>query len=279
MDIVRSAQERLGHVSEETIGLIADALSIQRVEVRDMVSFYAFLSRQPKGKTIIRLCNAVVERMKGADLVAKAFEKAVGVSFGETTPDGAISLEYTPCIGMSDQAPSALVGKFPITNLKPADVPKIVEAIRKGEDPAKLPNAGVCAGLIGPGPVVFAPFERGVGIRAAVALAPEKVIEQVKKSSLRGRGGAGFPTGLKWEFCRKAKGGVRYVICNADEGEPGTFKDRAILTVAPDMLFEGMTIAGYAMGAKEGILYLRAEYEFLRGKLEEVLNERDLQAR
>jgi [NiFe] hydrogenase diaphorase moiety large subunit len=125
-----------------------------------------------------------------------------------------------------------------------------------------------------PGPVIFAPFERGVGIRAAVGMAPEKVVEQVKKSSLRGRGGAGFPTGLKWEFCRKAKDGVRYVICNADEGEPGTFKDRVILTETPDMVFEGMAIAGYAMGAKCGLLYLRAEYEYLRDNLEQVLAER-----
>jgi len=92
-------------------------------------------------------------------------------------------------------------------------------------------------------------------------VAPEAVIEEVKKSGLRGRGGAGFPTGLKWELTRKAQGAEKYVICNADEGEPGTFKDRLILEGDPHRLIEAMTIAGYAMGAQKGYVYIRGEYE------------------
>ncbi len=93
---------------------------------------------------------------------------------------------------------------------------------------------------------------------------------------MRGRGGAGFPTGLKWEFCRRAKGSKHYVVCNADEGEPGTFKDRVILTEKPELVFEGMALAGYAIGGDEGILYLRYEYRYLKKYLHEVLqNMRD----
>jgi [NiFe] hydrogenase diaphorase moiety large subunit len=99
------------------------------------------------------------------------------------------------------------------------------------------------------------------------------VIEEIKKSGLMGRGGAGFPTGLKWDFCRREKAAEHYVVCNADEGEPGTFKDRVILTELPKLLFEGMAVAGYAVGAREGILYLRAEYAYLRPHLESVLDE------
>lgn len=274
MDIARAVRAQFGHVSEDMIGQIADALGIHRVEVRDMVSFYAFLPREPKGKTVVRLCYAVVERMKGADEVAAAFEKAAGCKFGETSPDGSISLEYTSCMGMSDQAPSALVDGTPLVNLRPQDVPGIVEAIRKGEDLKALPQAEVDLNLREPGEVIFASMERGAALRRTIDMEPDAVIEEMNKARLRGRGGAGFPTAMKWSFCRKAPGETHYIICNADEGEPGTFKDRAILAERADLVFEGMTVAAYALGAKEGFFYLRAEYEYLVGHLQRVLAKR-----
>ena len=279
MDIARAVHARLGCLTEETIASIADALEMHRVEVRDMVSFYAFLSREPKGTTTIRLCNSVVERMKGAEKVAEAFEKAVGVPFGQTSVDGKISLEYTACIGMSDQAPAALIDGVVVTNIQPEDVERIVTAVRNLKPGEKFHTTGndptdVELNLRQKGEVVFAPFERGEGIRAAVNMTPEGVIGEINKARVRGRGGAGFPTAMKWQFCRKAEGDAHYVICNADEGEPGTFKDRVILTEQADLVFEGMTVAGYAVGASEGFLYLRGEYEYLLGHLEQVLARR-----
>jgi [NiFe] hydrogenase diaphorase moiety large subunit len=100
------------------------------------------------------------------------------------------------------------------------------------------------------------------------------VIEQISHSKLRGRGGAGFPTGLKWKLCRQSGSDAHHVICNADEGEPGTFKDRVLLTEIPDAVFDGMTIAGYALGARQGLVYIRGEYAYLRGALQAVLDER-----
>jgi len=274
MDIARAVQAKLGYLPEEAMGLIPQALGIHRVEVRDMASFYSFFARQRKGKVMIRLCNAVVERMKGADAVAQAFEKALGISAGETTADGMFSLEHTACIGMSDQAPGALINGIPVTGLSPADVPKIVKALRKGDDPAKLPQAKVDLNLRQPGAVIFAPSERGEAVRKAVNMTPEQVIKEVNAARLRGRGGAGFPTAMKWDFCRKTEGSAHYVVCNADEGEPGTFKDRVILTEQADLVFEGMTVAGYAIGSEEGLLYLRGEYEYLLSHLEQVLAKR-----
>ena len=104
-------------------------------------------------------------------------------------------------------------------------------------------------------------------------MTPEEVIEEVKASNIRGRGGAGFPTGIKWDFCRRARGERKFIFCNADEGEPGTFKDRVILTQRPWMVFEGMAIAGYATGAEEGILYLRYEYKYLKKFLEHIIED------
>lgn len=280
MDIARDVQAQYGCISDESAKIIADELGIPFVEVIDMVSFYYFLSREPKGKSIIRMSDSVVDRMFGMEAVAKAFEKAAGISFGSTTPDGAITLEYTSDIGMGDQAPAALVNKTVMTKLCPDDVTKIVDALKKGKslgveskDEAR-PDAQVDLNLIQPGAVIFAPAERGAAVRAALNMSAEEVIEEMTKSGLRGRGGAGFPTGMKWGFCRKAKGDNHYVICNADEGEPGTFKDRVILTEVPDLLFSGMTIAGYAIGAIEGVLYLRGEYQYLLGYLEQVLTRR-----
>lgn len=123
------------------------------------------------------------------------------------------------------------------------------------------------------GPILSDNFEPGEAISKIIKLKPEDIINEVKISNIRGRGGAGFPTGLKWEFCRRTGKTTRYIFCNADEGEPGTFKDRVILTEKPHMLFEGMTVAGYAIGAKEGILYLRYEYKYLKKHLEYVLEE------
>lgn len=276
MDIARGVHARTGHLSEDIVGAIAEALGCHRVEVRDMASFFAFFAREPKGKTTVRLCNAVVERMKGADDVAKAFEEAVGARFGETCPDGAISLEHTPCMGMSDQAPAAMVNGKVLTNLRPEDVRGIVEAVRSGtlhEHTASSIDE-VETNLRQAGSVVFAPFERGAALRKALGMTPEDVINEMNKSRVRGRGGAGFPLAMKWDFCRKAKGDAHYVICNADEGEPGTFKDRVIMTERADLMFEGMTIAGYAVGAKEGFLYLRGEYEYLLAHLEQELAKR-----
>jgi [NiFe] hydrogenase diaphorase moiety large subunit len=274
MDVARAIQSRVGDLSEETIGYVQECLDLHRVEIRDMATFYAFFSRQKLGKNVIRLCHAVVERMKGADEVAAAFEKAVGIPFGQTTEDGQFSLAYTPCIGMSDQAPGVLINNVPVTGIRPQDVPGIVEALKKGEDVSKLFQAEVDLNLRQAGPVIFSQMDKGAGIRKALDKTPEEVIKEMNNARVRGRGGAGFPTAMKWDFCRKAQGEHHYLICNADEGEPGTFKDRVILSDRPDLVFEGMSIGAYAIGASQGFLYLRGEYEYLLPHLEQVLARR-----
>jgi [NiFe] hydrogenase diaphorase moiety large subunit len=113
-----------------------------------------------------------------------------------------------------------------------------------------------------------------VGLKKSLEMNRADVIGAIRDSGMKGRGGAGFPTGTKWNFAAAARGDHKYVVCNADEGEPGTFKDRVILSEWPDLVFEGMTIAGYAIGADEGIVYLRGEYTYLRKHLEDCLAKR-----
>jgi [NiFe] hydrogenase diaphorase moiety large subunit len=287
MDIVRQVQQRVGYVSSEAMDLIAAEVGAHRVQVESVVSFYAFFSDRPKGKVVIRLCNDVIDLMKGARRVARAFTEELGIGFGETTPDGKISLEYTPCIGMCDQAPAALVNDEVVTYLSSDSARRIVVQLKKHLDPTKLihsfgdgnnahdlVHSSVYNNIRQSGEVIFCDRKDEDGLQKSLNMTPAEVIRDIKTARLRGRGGAGFPTGMKWEFTRAAEGERRFVICNADEGEPGTFKDRVILTEKPDLLFEGMTIAGYAIGADTGIVYLRAEYAYLRKFLEHVLAQR-----
>jgi len=287
MDIVRTVQQKFGRVGNEAMNLIAKCVNCRRAEVEGVVSFYAFLSKRPKGKVVIRLCNDVVDKMAGVDAVAEEFKKQLNIDFGRTTPDGKITLEYTPCIGMCDQAPAALINDEVITYLSTDKVKEILADIKKHYDPSKLKHrlgdgknaeeivhSCVHNGIRKKGPVIFADYKHEAGLKNALAMSPVEVINDVKTARLRGRGGAGFPTGIKWQYTRAADGEKKFVLCNADEGEPGTFKDRVILTELADMLFEGMTIAGFAIGAQNGILYLRAEYNYLRKLLEKTLNDR-----
>ncbi len=122
--------------------------------------------------------------------------------------------------------------------------------------------------------LTYETIEPEAGLTAALKLSRAVLVDTVRDSDLRGRGGAGFPTGMKWGFCAAEKADQKYIICNADEGEPGTFKDRVILTRFADLVFEGMTIGGYAIGASLGIIYLRAEYTYLRPHLNEVIQRR-----
>ena len=122
--------------------------------------------------------------------------------------------------------------------------------------------------------LTFSTVEPESGLRAAFASAAADALRKVENSGLRGRGGAGFPTSLKWELAAKSPGAKKFVVCNADEGEPGTFKDRVILSEFADLVFEGMTIGAWVIGAAQGIVYLRAEYTYLRPHLEAVLERR-----
>ncbi|MGD0634107.1 MAG: NAD(P)H-dependent oxidoreductase subunit E [Beijerinckiaceae bacterium] len=287
MDMVQAVQRHFGHVGNDAVQALAKALGIHAVEIEDMVSFYAFFDREPRGRNRIRLSKTPISLMKGASEVAQAFEQAAGLSLGGTSQDGAFTIEWTSDIGMADQEPAALVNGMVLTSLTPADVPGIVAALRTSGDKgglppypqhaaqaAMLPKAMVRPSLVQPGPLLSGPHGLAGGLKAALARPPEKVIEEISNSRLRGRGGAGFPTGLKWRLTRKAAGEEHYVICNADEGEPGTFKDRMLLSQFPGLVFDGMTIAGYALGARHGIVYLRGEYAYLWDALQQVLKTR-----
>lgn len=285
MDILLGVQAEFGCVSDEAVATIASALHISEVDVIQVRSFYHFFTCKPVGKYAVYLNNSVVSCMMGMADVADEFEKLTGVSFGKTTADGQIGLRYTACIGMSDQEPAALINNVVFTRLNREKVRQLVADMRAGkavqdmvttlgdgQNANPLVKSMVKNHIRKPGAVTLGEYTLGKGLEKALRMDAKGVIAEVKESNLRGRGGAGFPTGMKWDFCSRETG-EHYVLCNADEGEPGTFKDRVLLTERAHMLFEGMAIGGYAIGAKNGILYLRHEYTYLRAYLESVLKE------
>jgi [NiFe] hydrogenase diaphorase moiety large subunit len=215
MDIVLRVQEQHGSVCDDAMDAIAEALGIHRVEVESLVTFYSFLKEKPNGRIVIRLCNSIIDRMHGMDRVAEVFQQELGVKIGEEAGDGKIGLEWTSCIGMSDQAPAALINDVVVTNLSTdkarqivADLkqhmnPKrLVKALGDGNNAHDLVQAMVMNNIRVRGPVVLAPMKPGEALTNALGMSPVEVIRNVKNGRLRGRGGAGFPTGMKWEFPR-----------------------------------------------------------------------------
>jgi [NiFe] hydrogenase diaphorase moiety large subunit len=285
MDILIDIQLQFGYISYESITQIAHELQMSEVDVEQTISFYHFFSMKPTGKYSIYLNNSAVANMMGRKEVAQTLENETGIKFGEVTSDELIGLYATSCIGMNDQEPAAIINNQIFTKLTPFRAKEIIRDIKEGKAVSDMFSASygdgancdesvkavVSNNIRKIGPILDPNYKVGEAIKKIVDNTPEEVIREIKHSNIRGRGGAGFPTGLKWEFCRNASGDKKYIFCNADEGEPGTFKDRVILTELPRLLFEGMVIAGYAVGAEEGILYIRHEYKYLQEYLEKIL--------
>ncbi len=287
MDILIGIQSEFGFIPGESISSIAKEMKMSEVDVEQTISFYHFFSLKPTGKFSIFLNNSVVANMMGRSDVAKAFEKETGIKFGQVTDDGLIGLSDTACIGMNDQEPAAIINNKIFTRLTTFRVKEIIKDIKAGKKIEEMYSASLGDGanrddsvksivlnnIRKIGPILDPDYKVGEAIKKIITMKPGEVINEIKHSGMRGRGGAGFPTGLKWEFCRNAPGDKRYIFCNADEGEPGTFKDRVILTELPRLLIEGMVVAAYAVGASEGILYIRYEYKYLELYLEKILGE------
>ncbi|PTM10950.1 MAG: NADP oxidoreductase [Bacteroidetes bacterium] len=259
-------QLQAGYISAAAIQALAGRHHLSAVEVEGVASFYHFFHRQPAGRHTIYLNNSILAELRGFDQLQAAFETATGARIGTVDPTGTFGLFTTPCIGLSDQEPAALIDFYPFTHLTTGKVQDIVQQLQQGARAADLcdhpadhirytPPAGRT--------IFFAPYARGEAIRQLPALGPEGVLEQLRIADLKGRGGAFFPTHKKWAACRATEDALKFIVCNADEGEPGTFKDRVLLHSQPGSVLEGMVVAGYTVGARYGILYLRGEYRWL----------------
>jgi NADH-quinone oxidoreductase subunit F len=274
------AQDEFGYISDETIAEIAARLGLHTVQVEETLEYYSMLHRKPVGKHHVQICTNVACMLRGGyDLLDRA-KKRLEVGHKETTKDGVFSLEEVECIGACTGAPAMQVNYDFYENLTPQKFDKILESLDAGQRPT--PEA-VISGAIHEretGEIPLISKRWGIADsnkldvylqnngykaleKALQQMTPDSIIDEVKKSSLRGRGGAGFPTGMKWSFVPKDSPKPKYVICNADESEPGTCKDRPLMEMDPHQLIEGMVIAGRAIGSHQGFIYIRGEYRYV----------------
>ncbi|HLP99147.1 MAG TPA: NAD(P)H-dependent oxidoreductase subunit E [Sideroxyarcus sp.] len=276
LQILEEVQERFGNIPHEAISQLAAQLSIPRARIESVASFYSFLHLQPHGEYRVLFSDNITDRMLGSQALMERMCQQLWLQPGKVSEDGLVSIGTTSCTGMCDQGPAMLVNGRAITRLTHQRVQEIGQLIRNRTPLADWPADyfHVEDNIRRSGLLLGNTLARGEILRAALASGGQAAVETVKASGLRGRGGAGFPTGLKWESCRNAQGAERYVVCNADEGEPGTFKDRVLLTRQADLVFEGMTLCALAVGAKQGFLYLRGEYRYLLEPLQAVLQRR-----
>lgn len=302
LQILREIQEISDWISPEVIDRLQLTMGVPRTKIEGVAGFYSFLYLSPRGKYRVLFSDNITDQMSGNRALMERLCNNLWVEPGKVSEDGLLSIDKTSCTGMCDQGPAMLVNNLAITCLSVERIDQIAELIRNKVALDQWPvefftvEDHVCKADI----MLGAKPAPGDALRAARARAssdglmasnmrswreglpsgisgPAGMLDEIKRANLRGRGGAGFMTGLKWEACRNAPlkpEQQRFVVCNADEGEPGTFKDRVLLSSHADLVFEGMTVAAYTLGARRGFLYLRGEYRYLLDSLNEVLANR-----
>jgi NADH-quinone oxidoreductase subunit F len=267
---LHALQGRVGWISEGGMNYVCQRLSVPPAEAYGVASFYAMFSLEPRPKTVVHVCDDIACRVNGAEPLIERLEEALG-------PGRSGGLIRSPCLGMCERAPAALLQSagHEASDVSIGDVSvEMLHPFLHGGGWIESPSNG----SLGPQPRGGLRLLRRVGVvdprslsdhrahggyealRAAIDLGPEGVIREVKDSKLLGRGGAAFPTGVKWEAVAKQPVRPHYFACNADESEPGTFKDRVVMEGDPFALVEALTIAGFATGSERGYLYVRGEY-------------------
>ena len=277
VQILREIQEQLGWLSPATLTHVAAAIDWSRAEVSGTASFYSFFHTRLRGKYCVLWSDNITDRMLGNADLMDAMCKKLWLEPGRVSEDGLVSVNTTSCTGMCDQGPAVLVNYRAIPRMTQTRLGEMVGLIREEKPVSEWPAEwfAVEDNIRRKDILLGHDLEPGQALKAALDRTPAAMLDEITAGKLRGRGGAGFSTGQKWEACRNASGTgnnpAHYVVCNADEGEPGTFKDRVLLTAYADLVFEGMSIAGYVVGAKKGLLYLRGEYRYLLEPLESAL--------
>jgi NADH-quinone oxidoreductase subunit F len=284
------AQDHYGFLSDNLLEEIAKRLDLNILQVTETLEYYSMLRRKPAGRYHIQVCTNISCMLRGGNELLQHVEKRLGIGNKEVSPTGTFSLEEVECIGACTGAPAMQVNYDYFENLDPDKVDALFEQLQEGRKPKPVPV--ISGALHERHPAEVPVISRRFGIpdshkldvylqhdgyqaleKALKQMTPDQITEEVKKSNLRGRGGAGFPAGMKWSFVPKDTTKPKYVIANADESEPGTSKDRPLMEMDPHQLIEGMAIAGRAVGSNRGYIYVRGEYRYIIDILEAAISE------
>jgi NADH-quinone oxidoreductase subunit F len=284
------AQDEYGYITDDLIHEIARRLDLHPVQVQETLEYYSMLHRKPIGKHHVQVCTNVACMLRGGTELLEHAKKRLEIGNRETTQDGIFSLEEVECIGACTGAPALQVNYDFYENVTARNFDRLIEELDKGQHPAPVP---ITSGALHERNKLETPLiSKRFGIpdsrkidvalqlgayqaldKALKQFTPDQLIDEVKKSNLRGRGGAGFSTGMKWSFVPKNPPKPKYVICNADESEPGTCKDRPLMEMDPHQLIEGIIIAGRAIDAHRGFIYIRGEYRYVLEIVETAIEE------
>jgi len=276
VQILHEVQDACGNIPDAMIDQLAKLLNVPRVRIEATASFYHFFHTESHGEYEILFSDNIIDQLQGKAELMRYLCERLWVEPRKLSEDGLVWVGETSDIGMADQGPAALVNGMVLPALSKSRIDLIADLIRAkcplAEWPAML--FAVADNVHRAGPLLGEAFAPGAGLRAMLSSSAEAMLAELDVANLRGRGGAGYKTAMKWASCRKAQGEAHYVVCNADEGEPGTFKDRVLLQSHADLVFEGMTVCARVLGAKQGFLYLRGEYKYMLPSLRAVLDAR-----
>ena len=273
-------QQRLSYIPGQAITQLATRLQLPESEIRGVIGFYSFLHEQARGDYDILLSDSITDHMLGSRKLLQQLYHTLRVEAGVPRADGRVTVDTTSCTGICDQGPALLVNGQVVSQLSDSRIEHICRLIEAGTEVSEWPaeffqvEDNIRRRDLLLSDETAATSVDGSALRALLEQGGDAMLDTIEQSGLRGRGGAGFRTAMKWRFCQQAEADNRYVVCNADEGEPGTFKDRVLLNSYADSVFEGMTLCAGVIGARRGYLYLRGEYRYLLEPLEQVLQQR-----
>lgn len=280
LPLLHLVQEERGYLSPEALEEVATLLEMRPTDVWEVASFYTMFHFRPMGRCHIEVCHNLSCSLLGAESLLDHVKERLQIREGETTPDGRFSLGRAECLAACDAAPMVQINGYHYGPLDRSQLEQLLVTIERGEFPKEYKYQATAAppsnrertsGEILHRNLRDSSYDGSIeayvargGYQATAKVLrehrPPEIVEMVKRSGLRGRGGAGFPAGVKWGFIPQDRGVPKYILCNADEGEPGTFKDRQLLERDPHQVIEGIIISSFAIGGETSYIYLRGEF-------------------
>lgn len=281
LPVLWDVQTAYGYIGPEAVRAISHTLRVPESDIYGVIGFYSLFHDQPTGEYIIRICADPMCALAGADQVMESLCARLGIHHGATTGDGRYTALHTTCLGLCEHAPAALISRRGIGESTYAPVDDIECLLTECDAPRPAIIGGEPRVLLAGVNEAHSHRAQTLGEygdyaalrRAITSMTPESVVAEVEAAGMIGRGGAAFPTGLKWKLTRQAAGQPHYVVCNADESEPGTFKDRLLMETQPHLVLEGMALCAYAVGAQQGYLFIRGEFPEATARLQTAIDE------